>query len=1001
MLRTTHRDVTIPTIGSIRCPDAAGAWRLESVNAMTLQTNAIGESEPLFGRGREVLTVQAAIDSAVNGRGQLVLVSGEAGIGKTSLIEHAIATHPARIRALIAACRELMTSPPYEIWIDLLDGFRRTTAENANLIPSSFASGAGPDQAVTRSELFADLNEFLTNLAAAVPVVIVLEDLHWSDDASLDLLHHIAIGIERLPVVVIASYRDVEVTSGIPLYRWLPRLVRDARATRVDLRQLDLQAVEQLIAARYPMRSAGDERQLAGWLYRHGEGIPFFTIELLYNLEVDGQLERSGATWTVHDLGSMHVPLLVRQHVDQRLERLDLDQIRILQMAAVIGNEVPLDLWAAVTGVDDLQLIGVIETAERIGVFNELVAGDGYRFSHALFRATLYNQIILPRRRNWHVRVAEAVAGSAGADPDVVAHHFQMAGDSRAGRWLVDAGRRAVQRFAYQTASERFEQALDMFDDDLPAEDRGWLLCDLALTFRFADANRGFAYVDRAIQLAAETDNQALGLYSQWCRAQIRNLRGDNALDNIDELVASVDSVESNAAERQVSRAMLAQVYARYGAYDRAVMNGQMYLEQRPGEVSAAAAHANSAIALAAAGRGDIATARGAFSRARAIAAQLGDPHLTGMLLNWEIMDIVLPYFADQKEARQQLAADAIDAWDRVQMPGSNPDDSRPSTDMSVFATLLLDGAWDTAEEQARIDLEFDGMRFDALRVLCILAFRRGDLSTARSHLQRALPQGPATKPSNYYFFSALWLMRTAAEIAIVDGDLDLAERWLNTHNEWMRWSGRLLNRSEGLIVRARILQKRGDLRGAIDSAGQAREFALEPRQPLAMIEADLMLGQLALDSGDREAAERYLDSTLSLANACSAPWEIARVQVERAVLYRRTGQGDGSAEAMAQARDIAERLQAAPLLERLDAIALEEADQSAPDVIPGGLSPRELEVLQLVARGMTDAEVGDALFISPRTVGRHLRSVYNKLDVNSRTAASAFAFQHGLVADS
>ena len=972
-----------------------------------IQTMPTEHLEPLVGRERELAALRAVLDEGWAGKGKLALISGDAGIGKTSLIEHALAVAAPRAALLSAACRDLTTSPPFGIWSDMFSAYQRLTGPDAGVaVPAALALDGDPESAGARGELFAEVLAFITCLAAEGAVVIVLEDLHWSDDASLELLQHLALSIEHLPVVIIGSYRDSEVTSGIPLYSRLPGLVRASRATRIELRRIDAAAIAALVAARYPLDAAADRQQLAAWLYRHGEGIPFFTIELLYNLEADGKLRRRGEHWTLEGLGSVQVPLLVRQFVDQRLERLTAEQVQLLQLAAVIGNETPLDLWTTLSEVDDLALIDVIEASQQIGILQELPSGDGYRFSHALFRATLYNGLILPRRRAWHGRVGAALAAAPAADPDVVAHHFQLAGDPRAGRWLIAAGHRAVRSFAYAMASERFEQALDILGEgELPVSEQGWLLCELALTFRFADAARGLGYADRALQLAAASDDAALALYGRWSRSQIRSLRGDNALDEIDGIAAGLDEEGQYpgilGALTPPTGGSVAQSYGRYGHYARAAELARRYLDQHPAEASEAASRAYSALALVAAGSGAVNAARQAFGRARTIASQLRDPHLTGMLLNWELMEVVLPYDADQRDARKRLAADALAAWDRVEMPGSASagDDSRPATDMSVFATLLLDGDWESAEEQALIDMEFDGMRFDALRVLCILAARRGAHGAARGYLQRALPQGPATQPSNFYFFSALWLQRTGAELALAGNDLPLATRWLDAHDAWLEWSGRVLNRAESRLLRGRIHAARGDLGLAKRYGVEALELAREPRQPLALIEVERFLGQLALAASDLDLAGQHLDRALTLATECAAPYEAALAQLERVRLLRKRGLQAEAGEAAAQVRQTAERLKTRSLLDQLTSLEAEPEAAPAADVIPGGLSPRELEVLQFVAQGLTDAEVGEQLFISPRTVGRHLRSVYNKLGVNSRTAASAFAFQHGLLA--
>jgi DNA-binding CsgD family transcriptional regulator len=179
--------------------------------------------------------------------------------------------------------------------------------------------------------------------------------------------------------------------------------------------------------------------------------------------------------------------------------------------------------------------------------------------------------------------------------------------------------------------------------------------------------------------------------------------------------------------------------------------------------------------------------------------------------------------------------------------------------------------------------------------------------------------------------------------------------------------------------------------------ARRAIRAAEEPVQPLALVAAHRTLGECARALGDAETAEREFAAALDLADACAAPFERARTLFERATL-RIAGKTSDQAEPLFhEARSAFIQLEAQLWLDRLDAVSAVIDRQEPPTALPGGLTPREAEVLKLVAQGLTDAQVAERLYISPRTVSQHLRSIYHKLEVPSRAAATRYAMEHGL----
>jgi ATP/maltotriose-dependent transcriptional regulator MalT len=322
-------------------------------------------------------------------------------------------------------------------------------------------------------------------------------------------------------------------------------------------------------------------------------------------------------------------------------------------------------------------------------------------------------------------------------------------------------------------------------------------------------------------------------------------------------------------------------------------------------------------------------------------------------------------------------------------------DDDSP-VDMTVYALLLLDGRWDDADSSARGDIVVESLRFDGLRLLAELEHLRGHNDRATQHLYAALPDGPSSQPSNYYFYSTLRLLRLGVSMALDAEDLTLAQAWIEAHDRWVDWSGRLLDRPAGLLLWSRYQRVRGDTDAALHLAHDALTQAESPRQPLALLEAHRLLGELLTGTGEYEQAGQHLDAAATIARAAAAPYEQALTLAAQAELAQRTGDAERLNVVVSEARRICEPLGARPLLERIARLDRSSAVTPAPDDLP--LSPREVEVLRLVAIGLSNAEVGERLFISPRTVAQHLQSIYNKLAISSRTAAAAFAFEHGLV---
>ena len=254
---------------------------------------------------------------------------------------------------------------------------------------------------------------------------------------------------------------------------------------------------------------------------------------------------------------------------------------------------------------------------------------------------------------------------------------------------------------------------------------------------------------------------------------------------------------------------------------------------------------------------------------------------------------------------------------------------------------------------------------------------------------------GPITEPGGQPFGPTLELQRLAVQLALDAGDLDQARAWLEAQDRWLAWGGAVRRQTDAQLLWARYHDANGDPDSACQHARQALRLAGDPAQPLALLAAHRFLGQLDIEAGRYADAERQLAEALRLADACAAPFERALTLLIRAELRVATGAIDEARQLADDVRSICEPLDARPTLARVNGL-LEQIDSKQLGH-PAGLTDREVEVLRLVAQGLTDAEVAEQLFIARRTVNTHLTSIYTKLGVGSRAAATRFAVEHGL----
>jgi ATP/maltotriose-dependent transcriptional regulator MalT len=962
-------------------------------------TPPFGSAHPLVGREREQRLLREALASAIGGRGGLVLLAGEAGIGKTALARDlAREAHARSATVLLGRAYDLSEPSPYGVWLDLLGAVPQSDQPDpVGDMRAALQPEAG-QAAGSQAAIFARVLDGFARLARQRPLVCVLDDLHWADHASLDVLRFVARQLAALPLLLVGTYRADELADEHPLAKMLPALVREAEPLRLAVPPLEDEAIRQLVRADYPL-AAADAARLLAYLRERTAGNPLYLGELLRTLAEEGLLRPGGGDgWALAELAGLRVPTLLRQLIAERLDRLGADARRWLAVAAVIGQEVPLALWSVVAEVPEDDVLALVERATAARVLDATPDGLRVQFHHPLIRQALHDGLAPPQRRAVHRRVGDLLAASPQPDPDAVADHLQRAGDPRAVEWLVKAGNRARRVLAPRIAAERYDTALALLPDDRDPAARGWLLSYLAAALHTDDPHGGIGHLREALRLATLADDKALAAYARYLLGFFLSGVGDYR-QGIPELVAGVADMEALTPEERLRignsahypgmhLSTLALRLAHVGHFEQArALAVQANARGDEQHASIALAEINAAL-------GHVAEALSWRERAYAAVRREGNWLNVGIFMYLGLQRLIIPYLADRLEQRRHLAAEATAAFTRSQglRSGETPR-------LGHLPLLVIEGEWAEARVIA-LAVEAGGRTYRpaAVSLLADLAFAQGDRALGEALIRKALPTGPAEEPGGVWLLTGLRLQRLAALWATEDGDLVTAHAWLAAHDRWLAWSGATLGLAEGRLAWAAYCRAAGDLAAARDHAAAALVHATEPRQPLALLAAHRLLGELAIRGGRYADAQAHLGESLALIEACAAPYERALTLLTLTELHQATERADEARAALDEARAICGRLGADPVLAHADRLAAGLEHVRPQPAYPDGLTEREVDVLRLVAAGRSNRDAAAALSVSKRTIERHLENLYRKIGAHNRADATAYAFRHHLI---
>ena len=473
---------------------------LDGLDLTAVAEASVEESQPLdslaggvfVGRQREMGELKACLEDALSGRGRLVTLVGEPGIGKTRTAQE-LATYAGlrSAQVLWGRCYEEQGMPPYWPWVQAIRSYVRE--RDPEQLRSEMGAGAAdiaevvsdvkerlpdlkpppqldsPEQA--RFRLFDSITTFLKSASQKQPLVLVLDDLHWADTPSLLLLQFVARELGGARLLLVGTYRDMELSRQHPLAETLGELTRERLFQRVLLRGLSQEDVGRFIEV-----AAGftPPPGLTQAVYTQTEGNPLFVTEVVRLLVQEGALSADPSTSSGRagetDSWAIRIPEGVREVIGRRLNRLSQRCNETLTIASVIGREFTLaQLKPLIEDMSEDRLLEVLEEALSARVIEELPQSVGrYQFSHALIKETLIEELTLTRRVRLHARIAETLEELYGANVEAhaaeLAHHFAAAeavlGAEKLVHYSQEAGKKALDAYAFEEAEAHFRRAL-------------------------------------------------------------------------------------------------------------------------------------------------------------------------------------------------------------------------------------------------------------------------------------------------------------------------------------------------------------------------------------------------------------------------------------------------------------------------------------------------------------------------------------------------------------
>ena len=939
------------------------------------------------GRETEFAQLQAAFDAATRGEGGVVMLSGEPGIGKTALCEQ-FATYVSKRggRTLVGhSYEESSLSLPYLAFVEAMRAYVLTcdpeglkadlgagAAEVARIVPEvrdrvqvDLREAGDPEE--DRWRLRQSVTSFLRHAASVQPLVVVLEDLHWANPGTLDLLLHVVRSLEGARLLIVGTYRDEEVARTHPLSLNLAELRRAGNFLRVPLRGLTVDEVRRMYVEIRGQDVAWGQVEL---VHQQTEGNPLFVQEVLRFLVEEGivALQPGGG-----------LPDGLREVVGRRFAHLGERAYRTLAMASVIGREFRLDVLQKVARISDEELLGALEEAQQRAIIepHEAAGAVGFRFTHAFFRETLYEDIFVPRRVRLHQQVGlaleEIYTRRLEEHAPELAEHFIKSTDridlDKAVRYGELAARRAIAVFDYGEAARHLEQSLRSLDIVDSNDDSR--RCDLLLLL-----GEALLLIGEREKVIAEVAPAALSLAQRLSddpRAYAACKLGlDSTMPVLQKARYWLDTGEHYAGDDPVARIRLARaravdfMFQGRGVEAKALLLNALALARNMGSTEWEFATLWGLLGITDLSLDDRTRLVNEYhSRSR--------EGVTARNLSTALWNMTAVHLAQGDRKKADELASQMDALYRQARQ------SQAASELKCTHCLLaaLDGRLEEADPAA----------FDVAWAPWAIALAHW----------RGIARPPPTSGEE----SLIDRIVTAAAAAL-DGDPGVAADLIDSIK------GALPHdfAEHAHVAFVSVL---------MEAATQVEDRELCEHLYLRLRERDLgtpisnfvtrpqqrVMGDAATFLGRHDEARSYYEEALATCERIGHRPELAIVHAQLAGLLKDCFPDEheaaikhlGIAVSEFEAMNMQQALKGAHALRSRVAHAVTERP-----TYPAGLSVREVEVLRLVAAGRSNAQIANELVISLNTVQRHVSSILAKTRTASRTEAAAYAHGQNLI---
>ncbi|WP_255316107.1 helix-turn-helix transcriptional regulator [Streptomyces morookaense] len=979
---------------------------------------------PVFvGRSDELDTLADALERAAAGEPQAVLVGGEAGVGKTRLLEEFLAGAAAGgAVTATGGCVEIgedgLPFAPLATALRALhrqvgDALTRAAAghegELARLLPELGETARESHDEDGRARLFELTARLLERLTADRTLVLAVEDLHWADRSTRELLGYLFRSLHSARLLIITTYRSDDIHRRHPLRPFLAELDRMRSLHRIELGRFTRAEVRAQLAG--IAGGSQPDRDVLDRIFERSDGNAFFVEEIAASL-ADGCT--GGLSTSLRDL------LLVR------VEALPEDAQRVARIAAAAGSAVEFELLHAVAGLGEDELIEALRAAVGAGILRATPDGDGYRFRHALVREAVVDDLLPGERSRLNRRYAHALEADPGlvrADelPARLASHWYHAHDpAKALPAVLAAAVHARRRYAYTEQLRLLERALELWEDvpkevreaqrpfdhadvypacgcDDEALRRLDLLAEIVVAAHMSgERERSLAVARKALRMLDETKDplRAAWFWTQQGKAAEGLARGDGRaeLGRAQELVRGLPPSPVHA--EVIAQAAAWSAVHTPGPESYATAEQAVELSRLVGAESTGL----SARLTLGGHRIDSGDVEGGLAEMRAVCAravELGEVHVLGRCY----INLASALEGVGRSAEAVTVADeGVEVLHRFGLR-----DSTAWVHGNKACSLYSLGRWPEAEEAAREALRLARTRMPrgaAAKRFALLALARGEwdaaereLAVARAHYGTHDPQPQYEIP-----FGHCTLELAAARGRLTDARAALDETLRpGLPAAAQRYAWPLLIAAATAEADARGLPAAEQGRAAVLGSIRAAAKRLPRFIPVWQAHA-LYLDAELLRADGCEDAHRWAEVVAAF-ELLDRPYELARARYRWAASLLGAG-GEGAAEPLAAAHTTAVRLGARPLREAVELLGRRARLSLGGNRQTGdglGLTPRERDVLRLVALGHSNGRIAEELFISPKTVSVHVSNILAKLGVSGRGEAAATAHRMGL----